>query len=553
MRMLNLLAASVVSLVTWPAAARPSSTVTLSVVGTSDLHGHIAALPWLSGYLRNLRAARARDGGAVVVVDAGDLFQGTLESNLNEGAAVVAAYNAMGYAAATLGNHEFDFGPQGPAASPVAPGDDPRGALKARVAQARFPFLAANVVDGKTRRLPAWPNLRPSLLVTLAGIKVGIVGAAAAATGRLTLPANVAGLEFLPVAAGIRREARKLRARGAKVVVAVVHEGGACQDFALPHRSDSCDTGRPLFALAHELSHRDVDAVVGGHTHQGVAHFVGGKPVVQSYANGRAFGRIDLTVHRKTGKVLSVRIEPPREICPAGGFADCAPGDYEGAPVKADDAIVALNAPVFAAARKKGEERLGVEVLRPLPHRRSEETALGNLLADLVRQARPGSDVAVLNAGGIRAGLPAGPLTYGSLYEAFPYDNVFASLRVSAGDFKGLLAQSLARASSLVSLSGIRVRARCKAGSVLVTLSRADGAPIPDSEPLVIATTDFLATGGDGFFAGAPATLESGVVVREAVVEQLRRRGGVLDPTELLAPKHPRFDLPGPVPVRCPR
>jgi 2',3'-cyclic-nucleotide 2'-phosphodiesterase (5'-nucleotidase family) len=536
-----------------PAAAKTPSTVTLSIVGTSDLHGQIAALPWLSGYLENLRAARARDGGAVIVVDAGDLFQGTLESNLNEGAAVVAAYNAMGYTAATLGNHEFDFGPVGPAASPAAPGDDPRGALKARMAQASFPFLAANVVDEESHQLPTWPNLRPSLLVTVAGIEVGIVGAASAATGRLTLPANVAGLDFLPVAGAIRREARKLRARGAKVVVAIVHEGGACQDLTRPRRLASCDRTSPLFALARDLPSGSVDVIVGGHTHQAVAHFVRGKPVVQAFGDGRAFGRVDLTFRRKSGRLLSAHIEPPRELCPSGSFADCAPGKYEGAPVKASEAIVALNAPAFAAARKKGEERLGVEVLRPLPRRRGEESALGNLLADLVRQARPDSDVAVLNAGGIRADLPAGPLTYGNLYEAFPYDNVFASLRVSAGEFRALLARSLVRASSLVSLSGIRVRAHCEDGWLSVTLTRTDGTPIHDSEPLVVATTDFLATGGDGFFAGAQADLESGALVREAVVEKLRQRGGVLDPNELLDPKHPRFDLPGPVPIRCPR
>ena len=99
----------------------------------------------------------------------------------------------------------------------------------------------------------------------------------------------------------------------------------------------------------------------------------------------------------------------------------------------ADGKIAALIAPAAAAARQKSEERLGVEVLGPLPHRRGEETALGNLLADLAREARPRSDVAVLNGGGMRAGLPAGPLRYGGLYEAFPFDNGFATLAHAGG------------------------------------------------------------------------------------------------------------------------
>ena len=131
-------------------------TVTLSIIGTNDVHGGIVprdgrgGLAVLGGYAANLRAARARDGGAVLLIDAGDIFQGTLESNLSEGAEVVAAYNALGYAAATIGNHEFDFGPVGSAATPQQPSDDPRGALKQRAAEARFPFLAANLIDAAT-------------------------------------------------------------------------------------------------------------------------------------------------------------------------------------------------------------------------------------------------------------------------------------------------------------------------------------------------------------------------------------------------------------------
>ena len=105
--------------------------VTISVVGTNDLHGHIRALPLLAGYLRNLRTARADDGG-VLVVDGGDMFQGTLESNLVEGASVIAGMNALDYTATTVGNHEFDFGPIGPLSTPSGEGDNPRGGLIAR-------------------------------------------------------------------------------------------------------------------------------------------------------------------------------------------------------------------------------------------------------------------------------------------------------------------------------------------------------------------------------------------------------------------------------------
>src|SRR5882762_2488416 len=87
----------------------PRHAVTLSIVGTNDLHGALERLPLLAGFIANVRAARAADGGGVIVVDGGDMFQGTLESNLTEGADVVAAYNRIGYAAVAIGNHEFDY------------------------------------------------------------------------------------------------------------------------------------------------------------------------------------------------------------------------------------------------------------------------------------------------------------------------------------------------------------------------------------------------------------------------------------------------------------
>ena len=141
--------------VTATAAAAP---ITLSIVGTNDLHGGIVArngrggLALLGGYVANLRAARARDGGAVLLIDAGDMFQGTLESNLGEGAVGRRGLQRARLHAAAIGNHEFDFGPIGKAATPRSPTDDPRGALKARAAEARFPFLAANLIEAAERR-----------------------------------------------------------------------------------------------------------------------------------------------------------------------------------------------------------------------------------------------------------------------------------------------------------------------------------------------------------------------------------------------------------------
>ncbi|HEU4689385.1 MAG TPA: hypothetical protein VFS23_13515, partial [Vicinamibacterales bacterium] len=110
--------------------------VTLSILGTSDLHGEAfprngrGGLPLFAGYVNNLRAVRAADGGAVLLIDSGDTYQGNIESNLSEGAVIVDAYNALGYTAQAVGNHDFDFGAVDSPAARQLPGDL-RGALKA--------------------------------------------------------------------------------------------------------------------------------------------------------------------------------------------------------------------------------------------------------------------------------------------------------------------------------------------------------------------------------------------------------------------------------------
>ncbi len=152
----------------------------------------------------------------MLLVDSGDTFQGGIESDLSEGAVIVDAYAALGYTAAAIGNHEFDFGAaDGPGAREPAHGD-PRGAIKARAARAPFPFLAANLIDDATGKRVDWPNVHASTLLTAAGVKVGIVGVMTIDALRATLRANVQGLRVAPLCETVAAEAAKLRARGRK-------------------------------------------------------------------------------------------------------------------------------------------------------------------------------------------------------------------------------------------------------------------------------------------------------------------------------------------------
>ncbi len=302
-------------------AAEPSSLVTLSIVGTTDLHGvalprnGLGGLPLLAGYVNNLRAARAADGGAVLLLDSGDTFQGGIESNLSEGAMVVDAYNAMGYTAEAIGNHDFDYGPVDSPLGRQMPGD-PRGALKARAAQAKYPFLAANLIDEKTGRQVEWANVRPSTIVTAAGVKVGLIGVMTFDGLTSTVLANVHGLRIAPLVATISAEASKLRAAGAEVVVVLSHAGGRCDRFDQPADLSSCDQDSEIFQVARNLPHGLVNVIAAGHTHNALAHEVEGIGIIQPFSRGQAFGRVDVVFDKSARRVQRLQLFAPHRLSP---------------------------------------------------------------------------------------------------------------------------------------------------------------------------------------------------------------------------------------------
>jgi 5'-nucleotidase len=556
-----------------PAVAPVAPVITLSIVGTNDLHGGIVqrgdrgGLALLGGYVANLRAARARDGGAVLLLDAGDMFQGTLESNLNEGAAVVAAYNALRYAAVAVGNHDFDFGPVGPPATPQEPHDDPRGALKARAAQASFPFLAANLIDEATGLPVRWPNIRPSTTITAAGLRIGIIGVMTARALSGTIAANIGGLRVAPLAETIAAEAIRLRADGASIVIVTSHAGGRCKAFTSPRDLSSCEPAEEIMEVAAALPRGLVDAIVAGHAHSAMAHEVSGIAIIQAYMNGRAFGRVDLVVDRSTRRVLEHRIFAPRDLCarvdpgtdrcdPEGSSRGRIRAEYEGAPVAPDRAVAGRIAPAVQAAESQKKMPLGVMLAGPIRRTGSGDSPLGNLFADAYRAGAPGADVAINNtSGGLRADLPAGPLTYGGVFEVMPFDNRLVTFHLTGAELRKVLATQISRNAALVGISGVHARVTCERGAVNVGMLRPNGVPIADHERLLIATSDFLATGGDGIFV--PVTPAGGFTVRDigllrdVVVDTLRRRGGTLREDQLVDPANPRWALPGKAPVVC--
>lgn len=541
--------------------AAADDVITLSVVATTDLHGYAFAssdrggLALLGGYFANVRAARAADGGAVVLIDTGDTFLGGIESSLSEGALIVDAYEALGYAALVIGNHEFDFGQADVPGLRQSLDDDLRGALKAAAARAPFPFLAANLVEEASGLVVDWPNVRPSVIVQAAGVKVGIVGVMSIDALRGTLRANVRGLRVTPLAEAITREAVRLREAGAEVVVAGAHAGGACGEFGNPKDLSSCDMGSEIFAVARALPGGLVDAIVAGHSHQAVAHEVAGIPIVQGYPHGRGFGRVDLMFDTRTRRVARHTIFAPQDVCArldacdAGAAVTSLPAvEYEGRPVAPSAEVTAAMRPTLARVRELQSVPLGVVLETPLARTGNPEAPLGNLFADALRE-RTGADVALNNnaRGGLRADLPAGELTFGRLYEAFPFDNRVVTVTLSGDALQTVLADEVRRnRPGTLAISGLRVAVSCTAGVLDIDLLRPDGTFVFPYEELTLAAMESVVQGP--IFRTVPVPEFSpppdAPLLRELVEDWVRDRGGRLRDSDFVDPALPRWEYP---------
>jgi 5'-nucleotidase len=416
------------------------------------------------------------------------------------------------------------------------------------------------VVDADTGETPGWEGLAPSARTTVAGIEIGIIGVTTIDTPRTTIADNFAGLKMIDLAPAIEREATRMRADGVNVVLVAAHAGGRCREFHDPHGHDTCDADSEIFAVARALRTGLVDVIVAGHTHAGIAHRVNGIAIIESFANGRAFGRVDLII--RAGVIKESLIFPPRFVCGAQwrpGDEPCPPQHYEGKPVVPSPEVKNVVDAAMASTRAARERSLGVELAGKIRRSYREESALGNLFTDLMLAARPQADAALTNGGGLRADLPAGKLTYGELYQAMPFDNRFAFVTLTGAQLAELMAANLKSDRGVFSLAGVEVRARCAGPRLVVDLYRANtDVRIGRNEGLTVAISDFLAGGGDGAFArlglpeGAIRSEGGGETIRDAMATALGKRGGTLAPIEVFDAKNPRLRYPGKRPVSCP-
>jgi 5'-nucleotidase len=253
--------------------------------------------------------------------------------------------------------------------------------------------------------------------------------------------------------------------------VAVVHIGGHCGDLASPDDLSSCDLGSDLFRLVTRLPRGAVDAVLAGHTHAFVNHRVNGVAVLQAGARAEALGWVTLCAGEPA------RFHPFIQV--AGNAASAEP----------DPRVAEAVAPYLAAARAERERPVGVRLEAPLTRDRSAVSPFGASVAAAVRVALK-ADFALVNAGALRMDLPAGELRYGQLYEALPFDDDLAVLRLRKADIEDLLRTLADGPKGFPQTSGV-----VWDGAAARTCA---GAPLDPERLYTLGTNEFLAAGGDG-------------------------------------------------------
>ena len=431
-----------------------------------------------------LAAAIARERAAnpegTVLLDGGDLFQGTMISNLQFGRPVVEQMNALGYTAAAVGNHEFDWGVD---------------TLARRVHEMHFGDLAANMVERKSGKRPAWA--RSDTTVVRRGVRIGIVGLAYPGTPHVTLPANVARLRFDDDSTTAARIAPRLRKAGAMVVVGLGH---------IPAETDSLHHARgDLARLGHVAS---VDVWLGGHSHNVVDDRIDGHPVLIAGALGQYLGEVDLVVDPLKGKI----VESTQRVLPvfAEGLVDSV---WTARVQRWNSGVSAVAAEVVGEA--------GVAL-----HRRPPETTIGDFITDAMR-ADAKVDIALQNPGGMRADLDAGPITRGEIYAIMPFDNTTVTLELTGALVKLTLEQSL-HGSRLTQVSGLRYTIDFRKPDLdrVTQLTLADGTAIDPAKTYTVAVNNFMATGGDQYDALAQGKnrIDTGRLIRDAMVAWIQAK-----------------------------
>lgn len=470
-------------LVVWmpvlPTAGPDARVRELVILYTNDFHSAIDPIPayWLDGQptphlggaaqlmtlVEQIRAEEAEAGRPVFLFDTGDMFTGML-SKLTQGEALMEMMTTLRYDAMALGNHEFDYGWQN---------------FRRQMFRVPFPVLGANTFYKET----GIPFSRPHVILEKEGLRLGVVGIIGQDARSVVLPSLVEELEFREPAGAVRASIAEL-APSVDLVVVLAHQGntGPMQTDAEDHPEVQRDFAEDI-TLSGAVS--GIGVFVGGHAHRGIeqpyVHPDTGTIIVQTYGYGTRLGYLRLRIDPATRRVVG----------------------HEGRLIKVwSDTLAPDPAMASKMARYKAQvapqigEVVGQAAAR-LTRSYNTESLLGSFASDAIRE-RAGADIGIMNAGGLRADLPAGPVTRGHILDAFPFLNTVAVLEMTATQIRAVLEQGFTLKRGMIQVSGLVARYDLSRpeGHRLVDLS-IGGNPARDDRTYRVAVNSFLAEGGD--------------------------------------------------------
>jgi 5'-nucleotidase len=518
-------------------SARCPAPVAVKLLGFNDFHGQLSTgrrvanrpvggAAVMASYLRTARAGRE---DSTALVHAGDFVGASpAASALLQDEPSISFLNLLTNApckrdrwdprcdvVGALGNHEFDEG-KGELLRLLDGGDHARGPfLVSPWRGASYPTVCANVIDRATGK----PLLPAYVIKKLGGVRVGFIGAVLKETPTVVTPTGVAGLDFIDEPTAINAAVAELRRKGVRAIVVTIHQGGAQTSYTGATSAMAAPVmGASILDIVRRLDD-EVDVVVSGHSHaftNALLPTAAGKPVLvtQAFSASTAYADIDLSLDPRTGDVIA------KAASVVTTWGDEGPGLAPDAEVQA--LVAAAEAKVAPLV-----ERVVGTAAATLDRNESPagESALGNLIADAQRAAT-GSQLALMNPGGIRADIAAGPVTWGELFTVQPFGNSLVTLTLTGQDLYDVLNQQWAGAfPRILKTSGFTYTwSASRPPADRVVDIRLAGASIDRTARYTVTVNNFLAAGGDGFTALLKGTSPvGGDVDLDALISHVER------------------------------
>lgn len=424
--------------------------------------------------INQTRDALKAGGKNVLLLNAGDNFQGSLFYTTYKGTVEAEMLNAMKFDAMTVGNHEFD---------------DSEDGLAGFLDKVQFPVVTANVVATAASKIG--DRVKPSIVLEVGGQKIGIVGAVANDTAELATPGpNITIAEDV---AKISEQVQKLKQDGVDKIIALTHVGYP----------------RDLEFIAKIP---DVDVVVGGHSHTLLSNTdqkaEGPYPTLVDNPGGYKVPVVQAGQYSKYLGDLKVVFDDNGVVKESKGDPILVDSSF-----KPDEAtlkrIDELKAPIEALkAKVVGTSEGPIEGDRKIC--RVKECSMGNLVADatLARVKDQGVTIAFANSGGLRSSIDGGDVSMGEVLTVLPFQNTVATFQLKGEDIRAALENGVSQiddgAGRFMQVSGMKYSFdRSKpAGSRVVSVEVKEGdafVPLDPAKTYIVAANNYVRTGGDGF------------------------------------------------------